>query len=103
MQSGLLTGAMTKERIATMPQDDWRRQNPDFREPKLTQNLLLVEKLRRIGSRHGRSPGEVAVAWTLRHPAVTGAIVGVRRPSQVDGVIGAADFRLSPAEIAEIG
>jgi aryl-alcohol dehydrogenase-like predicted oxidoreductase len=103
MQSGLLTGAMTKERIATMPQDDWRRQNPDFREPKLTQNLLLVEKLRRIGSRHGRSPGEVAVAWTLRHPAVTGAIVGVRRPSQVDGVIGAADFRLSPAEIEEIG
>lgn len=102
MQSGLLTGAMTRERIESMPRDDWRRQNPDFREPKLTQNLLLVEKLRRIGLRHGRSPGEVAVAWTLRHPAVTAAIVGVRRPSQVDGVIGAADFRLSPVEIEEI-
>jgi aryl-alcohol dehydrogenase-like predicted oxidoreductase len=103
MQSGLLTGAMTPERVASLPEDDWRRQNPDFREPKLTQNLLLVEKLRGIGLRHGRSPGEVAVAWTLRHPAVTGAIVGVRRPSQVDGVIGAADFKLSPEEIAEIG
>jgi aryl-alcohol dehydrogenase-like predicted oxidoreductase len=103
MQSGMLTGAMTRERIASMPADDWRKRNPDFQEPKLTRNLQLVERLRAIGARYKRSPAEVAIAWTLRHPAVTAAIVGVRRPSQVDEIIGAADFRLSPEEIAEIG
>jgi aryl-alcohol dehydrogenase-like predicted oxidoreductase len=103
MQAGLLAGTMTRERIAALPTDDWRRRNPDFQEPKLTRNLQLVEKLRAIGARHGRSPAEVAVAWTLRQPAVTAAIVGARRPSQVDGFIGAAEFRLSPEEIAEIG
>jgi len=103
MQSGLLTGAMTRERIAAMPEDDWRKRSPDFQEPRLTRNLQLVEKLRAIGTRHGRSPAEVAIAWTLRHPAVTAAIVGVRRPSQVDGIMGAADFRLSQPEFEEIG
>lgn len=103
MQSGLLTGTMTRERIASLPSDDWRRQSPDFQEPKLMRNLQLVEKLRAIGSRHKRSPAEVAVSWTLKHPAVTAAIVGVRRPSQVDGIIGAGEFRLSPEEVAEIG
>jgi aryl-alcohol dehydrogenase-like predicted oxidoreductase len=103
MQSGLLSGTMTRERIASFPKDDWRRQSPDFQEPKLTANLQLVERLRAIGSRHGRSPAEVAVSWVLRIPSVTGAIVGVRRPSQVDGIIGAADFRLGPEEISEIG
>ncbi len=103
MQSGLLTGAMTRERIAAMPEDDWRKRSPDFQEPRLTRNLQLVEKLRVIGTRHGRSPAEVAIAWTLRHPAVTAAIVGVRRPSQVDGIMGAADFRLSQQEVEEIG
>lgn len=103
MQSGLLSGAMTRERIASFPRDDWRRGNPDFQEPKLTENLNLVERLRAIGSRHGRSPAEVAIAWTLRMPSITAAIVGVRRPSQVDGIIGAADFRLTPEEISEIG
>ena len=71
MKSGLLTGKMTRERIADMPEDDFRRRTPNFQEPKLTRNLELVELLRRIGSRHGRSPGEVAIAWTLRNPAVT--------------------------------
>jgi aryl-alcohol dehydrogenase-like predicted oxidoreductase len=103
MQSGLLTGTMTRERIARMPEDDWRKRNQDFQEPKLTQNLQLVEKLRAIGLRHKRSPAEVAIAWTLKHPAVTAAIVGVRSSSQVDGIIGAADLCLSPEEIAEIG
>lgn len=102
MMSGLLTGKMTRERIANMPDDDWRRDAPEFQEPQLTRNLQLVEVLRAIGERHERSPGEVAVAWTLRHPAVTGAIVGARRPSQIEGTVGAADFRLTPAELAEI-
>ena len=102
MVSGLLTGAMTKERIAQMPRDDWRRNNHRFQEPQLSRNLKLVELLREIGSAHGRSPGEVAIAWTLRQPAVTAAIVGARNPSQVDGIIGAATFRLQPEEIARI-
>ena len=102
MMSGLLTGKMTRERVANFPEDDWRRNDPEFQEPRLSQNLELVERLRAIGERHGRSPGEVAIAWALRHPAVTGAIVGGRRPEQVDGIIGAAEFRLSEAEVAEI-
>jgi aryl-alcohol dehydrogenase-like predicted oxidoreductase len=102
MASGLLTGAMTRERIASLPNDDWRRGHSDFREPNLSQNLELVSRLRSVGSRHGHSPGEAAIAWVLRNPAVTGAIVGARRPDQVRRVVGAADFRLSPREIAEI-
>jgi aryl-alcohol dehydrogenase-like predicted oxidoreductase len=102
MKSGLLSGAMTRERVAAMPADDFRQRTPPFQEPRLTRNLALAELLRTIGKRHGRTPGEVAVAWTLRHPAVTAAIVGMRSPKQVEGVIGAAEFRLSPEEIAEI-
>lgn len=102
MMSGLLTGKMTRERIAGMPDDDWRRNDAEFQEPRLTRNLELVEVLRSIGEQYGRSPGEVAVAWTLRHPAVTGAIVGARRPSQIEGTIGAADLRLSPEDLARI-
>ena len=103
MVSGLLSGSMTRERIAAFPDDDWRKtMNHEFQEPNLTRNLALVEHLRAIGARHGRSPGEVAIAWALRHPAVTGAIVGARRPEQVEAWAGAADFRLSEAEIAEI-
>jgi aryl-alcohol dehydrogenase-like predicted oxidoreductase len=102
MASGLLTGAMTAQRIASLPADDWRKENSDFREPHLSNNLKLVRLLRVIGNQHGRSPGEVAVAWVLRDPAVTGAIVGARRPDQVRGVVGAAEFRLSPREVAEI-
>src|SRR5207245_8369369 len=102
MASGLLTGAMTPERIARLPADDWRRAHGDFREPQLSRNLRLVRLLRAIGNHHGRSPGEVTVAWVLRDPAVTGAIVGARRPGQIRGLVGAADFHLSSRELAEI-
>ena len=102
MASGLLTGAMTRDRIEQLSDDDWRKHHRDFQEPLLSRNLRLVRLLRDIGARHGRSPAEVAVAWVLQNPAVTGAIVGARRPGQIKGVVGAADFRLSPAEIAEI-
>jgi aryl-alcohol dehydrogenase-like predicted oxidoreductase len=102
MRAGFLSGAMTRERAGALPDDDWRRHDPDFQEPALSRNLRLVELLRAIGARHGRTPGEVAIAWTLRHPAVTGAIVGLRRAEQVSGVIGAAEFRLSSEEVGEI-
>jgi len=102
MGAGMLTGAMTRERIENLPADDWRRKNPDFQEPLLSRNLRLVELLGAIGGRHRRSPAEVALAWVLRIPAVTGAIVGTRRPSQISGTVGAAQFRLSAAEIDEI-
>jgi aryl-alcohol dehydrogenase-like predicted oxidoreductase len=102
MKSGLLTGAMTRERVAAMPEDDFRKRTPNFKEPLLSRNLELAALLAIIGKRHGRTAGEVAIAWTLRHPAVTGAIVGMRSAKQVDGVIGAGDFRLSAEEIAEI-
>jgi aryl-alcohol dehydrogenase-like predicted oxidoreductase len=102
MKSGLLSGAMTKERVAAMPEDDFRRRTPNFKEPLLSRNLELAELLRGIGARHGRTPGEVAIAWCLRNPAITAAIVGLRSPKQLDGVIGAAEFRLSAAEIEEI-
>jgi aryl-alcohol dehydrogenase-like predicted oxidoreductase len=102
MASGLLTGAMTRDRVANLPAGDWRRGHPDFQEPKLSKNLALVERLRAVGARHGKSPGEVAIAWTLRNPAITGAIVGARNAKQVDGIIGAAAFRLTPDEIKEI-
>ncbi len=98
MASGLLTGKMTAERIAGLPEDDWRRRTPQFKTPKLEKNLALVEELRKIGQRHGVEPGVVAIAYTLHHPAVTAAIVGARRPSQVDGTIPAALFRLSDTE-----
>ena len=102
MKSGLLSGGMTRERVAALPADDFRRRVPNFQEPLLTRNLELAELLRAIGKRHGRTPGEVAIAWTLRHPAVTAAIVGMRSAKQVDGVIGAAEFRLSQDELREI-
>lgn len=102
MKSGLLSGSMTRERVAALPTDDFRRRVPNFQEPLLTRNLELAELLRAIGKRHGRTPGEVAIAWTLRHPAVTAAIVGMRSAKQVDGVIGAAGFRLSQEELREI-
>ncbi len=102
MASGLLTGAMTKDRAAKLPSNDWRSRNAEFQEPKLSANLTLAERLRTVAERHGRTAGQAAVAWTLRLPAVTGAIVGARNAGQVDGVMGAGDWRLTPAEIAEI-
>lgn len=102
MRAGLLTGKMTKERAQNLSQDDWRSRDSDFQEPQLSRNLELVELLRRIGEKHGRAPGEVALASTLSNPAVTGAIVGLRRPDQVNGTIGALSFRLTSGDIAEI-
>ncbi|ADO68504.1 aldo/keto reductase [Stigmatella aurantiaca] len=102
MASGLLTGAMTRERAAKLPKDDWRRNNRDFQEPQLSKNLALVDRLKEVASKHGRSPAEAAIAWTLRKPSVTAAIVGARSPQQVDGVVGAMDFRLSAEEIRRI-
>jgi aryl-alcohol dehydrogenase-like predicted oxidoreductase len=100
MQSGLLTGKMTRERIAALPVDDWRREkNRHFQEPLLSRNLKLVELLKEIGRKHGRTPGEVAVAWTLRLPAVTAAIVGARRPGQLRELLGAAEFRVAAADL----
>jgi aryl-alcohol dehydrogenase-like predicted oxidoreductase len=103
MKSGLLSGRMTRERVAAMAADgDHRQRTPHFQEPLLTRNLNLVELLREIGARHGKTPGEVAIAWTLRHPAVTAAIVGLRSPAQLNGTIGAAEWRLTESEVAEI-
>jgi aryl-alcohol dehydrogenase-like predicted oxidoreductase len=102
MRSGLLTGKMTPERIQNLPSDDWRRNADDFQEPKLSKNMEVVELLTEIGARHDKSPAEVAIAWTMRLSSVTAAIVGGRRPDQVDGTVGAADFRLSEDEIGEI-
>ncbi len=102
MYSGLLSGAMTRNRIAHFPDDDWRRSNPNFNEPLLTDNLDLVEVLRKIGLRHNVGPGQVAIAWTLINPAVTGAIVGVRTANQAREISTAAELRLSAEEVAEI-
>ena len=102
MASGLLTGSMTRERIARLPDDDWRRSDAEFREPRLSRNLELVETLNEIAFVHNVTPGVVAIAWTLQHAGVSGAIVGTRRPEQVDGIIAAAEFRLRDSETAQI-
>lgn len=102
MQSGLLTGKMSRERVAAFPADDWRRGDEEFQEPRLSRNLRLADLLGEIAAAQGRTAAEAAVAWTLHNPAVTGAIVGARRPDQVDGFIGAADFRLTEADLARI-
>jgi aryl-alcohol dehydrogenase-like predicted oxidoreductase len=102
MQSGLLSGRMSKERLAAMPADDHRQRTPYFQEPQFSRNLALVELMREIGARHGRTPGEVAISWTLRLPEITGAIVGIRSVEQVEGVSGAAEFRLTEGEVAEL-
>jgi len=102
MASGLLTGAMTRERAAALPPDDFRSCNPEFREPRLSKNIELVERLRHVGARHGRTPGEVAIAWTLRNPAITAAIVGARNAKQSEGVMRAGELKLTTEEIAEI-
>jgi aryl-alcohol dehydrogenase-like predicted oxidoreductase len=102
MASGLLTGAMTRERIEQLPADDWRRNHPDFQEPLLSRNLRLVRLLKAIGAHHGCTPAEFAIAWVLHNRAVTGAIVGARKPGQISGVLGAAGLRLSLMEVGEI-
>ncbi len=102
MRAGLLTGKMTRERAQSLPENDWRSRDKDFQEPNLTRNLALVDRLIAIGARHGKSAGEVALAWTLSNPAVTGAIVGLRKADQVNGTVGALNFRLDDGELAEI-
>jgi aryl-alcohol dehydrogenase-like predicted oxidoreductase len=102
MASGLLTGAMTRERAAALPPDDFRSRNPEFKEPRLSKNIELVERLRKVGVRHDRGPGEVAIAWVLRHSAITGAIVGARNAKQAGSVMRAGELQLSQEEITEI-
>jgi aryl-alcohol dehydrogenase-like predicted oxidoreductase len=102
MGSGLLTGAMTRERIASLPEDDWRKHDPRFQEPELSEKLALVKRLEAVARRRGVAPGAVAVGWTLRNPAVDGAIVGFRRPDQVDPIADAANLELGDDETALI-
>jgi aryl-alcohol dehydrogenase-like predicted oxidoreductase len=102
MGSGMLTGAMTRERIATLAEEDWRKHDARFNDPQLSENLDLVERLKAVAERHATTPGAVAVAWTLRNPAVDGAIVGFRRPDQVDPILPAANLELTDQDIAEI-
>jgi len=102
MGSGLLTGGITRERIAAMPYDDWRKTDPRFTEPQLSRHLALAARLQAVAARHGCTPGAVAVAWTLQNPAVDGAIAGFRRPAQVDPVLAAAGLELTGQDLAEI-
>ncbi len=102
MGSGLLTGAMTRERIEQMPADDWRARDPRFTEPQLSRHLALAARLQAVADRHAVTPGAVAVAWTLRNPAVDGAITGFRRPDQVDPIVAAADLELTDEGLNEI-
>ena len=102
MVSGLLTGKMNAERVAAMPADDWRKKGIEFNEPRLSRNMRLVELLREIGSGHDVTPGVVAVAWTLHHPAITAAIVGGRSAKQVEETAAALEFRLTEEEFAKI-
>ena len=102
MGSGLLAGRMSRQRIETMPQDDWRKHDPRFQEPQLSRNLQLADRLAEVASRHDTVPGAVAIAWTLLNPAVDGAIVGFRSPEQVDPLVEAAGLELSPEDITTI-
>jgi aryl-alcohol dehydrogenase-like predicted oxidoreductase len=102
MHSGLLTGSMTKERVAEFPEDDFRKRAKNYQEPQLSQNLELAELMKTIGARHGVSAGVVAIACTLHNPAITAAIVGGRSAAQVEGVFPAASFQLPEAEFAEV-
>jgi aryl-alcohol dehydrogenase-like predicted oxidoreductase len=102
MGSGLLTGAMTRERIARLPADDWRSRDIRFAEPQLSRHLALAARLQAVAGRHNTTPGAVAVAWTLRNPAVDGAITGFRRPAQVDPILAAASLELTTQDITEI-
>ena len=102
MGSGMLSGGMTAQRVERMPVDDWRKRDPRFNEPQLSRNLELVQRLRAVADRYDTTPGAVAVAWALRNPSVDGAIVGFRRPSQVDPILSAANLELTDADLAEI-
>jgi aryl-alcohol dehydrogenase-like predicted oxidoreductase len=103
MSSGLLTGNMTREHIASLPDEDWRTRDPRFREPQLSVDLALVERIRTVAERHGTTPGAVAIAWALRNGAVDGAITGFRNADQVEPIVGAANLELSGDDVAAIG
>jgi aryl-alcohol dehydrogenase-like predicted oxidoreductase len=102
MGSGLLTGAMTRERVANLPADDWRSKSSEFQEPKLSTNLTIADRVKAVADRRGVSAGAVAAAWTLQHPAVTGAIIGARNARQVEAIFSHADLTLAPEEVTEI-
>jgi aryl-alcohol dehydrogenase-like predicted oxidoreductase len=102
MQRGLLTGTFSRERLAALAPDDHRQRAPEFQEPAFSASLELVESLRKIAQRHGRTVAQLAISWVLRRPEVTAAIVGARRPSQIRETVAAADWNLSRQEIAEI-
>jgi aryl-alcohol dehydrogenase-like predicted oxidoreductase len=102
MASGLLSGAMTAERIAALPDDDWRKHDPRFQEPELSRNLAIVARLQTVAERHSTTPGAIAVAWTLRNPAVHGSIVGFRRPDQVEPLLAAGTVELTEDDLATI-
>jgi len=102
MGSGMFTGAMTADRVAGLPEDDWRKRNPNFQEPKLSAHLAVAERLKTVGARHNVSAGVVAIAWTRRLSAITAPIVGARSATQVEGTIIALDFTLTADEIAFI-
>lgn len=102
MGSGILTGKYNRENIEKLPDDDWRKNSRDFNEPNLTKNLKLVEAMKQIASEHNRRIGEVAIAWTLKHEAVTAAIVGARNAKQAEEVMTAHDFVLSETEIRRL-
>lgn len=102
MASGMLTGAMTRERIAALPESDFRKRSKNFLEPLLSQHLAAADRVKAVAARLGRTPGEVAIAWTLHHPAVTGAIVGARNAKQAQGVMRAAEIKLTGADVAEL-
>ncbi|MEV6831829.1 aldo/keto reductase [Amycolatopsis sp. NPDC051102] len=102
MGSGLLTGAITRERIAAMPADDWRRSDARFTEPQLSRHLGIAARLQEVADSYDTTPGAVAVAWTLRNPAVDGAITGFRRPAQVDPILAATNLELTGSDVTFI-
>lgn len=101
MQSGLLTGAMSAERVAGLPEDDWRATHPDFTD-RLSANLALAEALKPVAERHDVPVAAIAVAWTLAWPGVSGAIVGARKVSQLAGWLPAADLELTSQDLDEL-
>lgn len=102
MASGLLTGGMSRERIESLPADDWRKRWPDFLSPRVDRTLTLVEELRPVADSRARSVAQLAIAWTLRDPVVTAATVGFRSAEQVDGLVEAANFNLEAKDLAHI-
>jgi aryl-alcohol dehydrogenase-like predicted oxidoreductase len=102
MASGLLSGAMSAERIAALPDNDWRKHDPRFQEPELSRNLAIVARLQTVADRHDTTAGAIAVAWTLRNPAVHGSIVGFRRPDQVEPLLAAGSIALTDDDLATI-